>query len=372
MRHNYEGTPLRRFGHFRVTQTKRTPYAAWAVFDERTGDRVLWSFCKASADFGAERLATGRPLETPTEATERSLRLYGSIYPSRLALWDHRYLTIGNGLEWINGGLTSDDVTMLTPEGERSRIEEKERHRAEDAAREATFAELAAETDDPRLRALFAPRPDNFALYRAGTWPEVGDRETLYPASEDYSRLAMLMRMETAAVDPEWMDDARAATRAFLAHGVDMPEHGDGTVAKVRGWAARLAAKHGGEWSPRFSFGEDAARGNSTPMLRAETGFSPEKVERFERYRAAFVTAFGEGSDANGPLLMETRWWDATTGRGLTLKHDARNSPFAWVVDGACSTGRNFHDHDPAALAKVARELLDGAMKATADAAVTP
>lgn len=249
-RERYEGTPLRRFGHYRVTQTKRTPYAAWAVYDTRTGDRVAWSFCKASADFAAERVSTGRPLETPTEALERSLRLFGSIYPSRFRLWDHRYLTIGNGLEWINGGLTSDDVTMLTPEGERARIEEKERHRLEDEAHEALYASLAGADDKLglSLRAMLAPRPDNFALYRAGAWPEVGEHTALYPASGDYSRLAMLARMDTAAIDPEWMEDARAATRLLLAHGTD----GDrvGTVARVRGWAQQLAAKHGGQWEP--------------------------------------------------------------------------------------------------------------------------
>lgn len=246
---HYQGTPLRRFGHYRVTQTHRGEAPTWAVYDTRRGERLLFSFCKASADFAAERLATGRPLQTPDEATERSLRLYGSIYPSRFALYDHRYVVLGNGLDWINGGLAERDVTFLTDEGARAwearhgaEREETNRRTREHNALMAQASALLGEAYEPEPE-----EPDRLAQYRAGTWPEVGERTRLYPGGEEYSRLAQLLRMDTAAVDPAWLDDARAACRLLLAHGTSDGGARD-TVAMLRGWAARLAAKHGGEW----------------------------------------------------------------------------------------------------------------------------
>jgi len=236
------GTPLRRFGAYLVTQPRRGRGAFWEVYDA-DGERVLYSESHASANEAARRLATGRPLLTPDESRARSIARYSSIYPSRFAWFDHTYLTNGNGLAWINGGLVDTDVTLLTPEGCAMVDERQKRAREERRATAPAWRRTLDEHEDQ----YDAEEAALSARYLAGGWPDVtADRSTLYPASEDYSCMGELLTMPTASVAPEWLDDARAAMRMLLAHGRD-GDHRD-TLATLREWVPRLAARHGGEW----------------------------------------------------------------------------------------------------------------------------
>jgi hypothetical protein len=239
-----EGTPLRRFGHYLVTQPRRGKHPHWFVYDTRTEERVLYSECRESADEGARRLATGRPLYTPDEALTRAVERYPTIYPSRLRYYDHVYLTNGNGLSWVSGGIADTDVTDLTAAGvamldarEALRQSENREDRSE------TMRRIFDEIDEER-------RAESDAIkwqFAAGTWPDARGSERLCHASVGCP-MHDLTRMTTTAVDPAWLMDARHAMRLLLAHGTD----GDGydTLATLRVWAAMLSERHGGSWLP--------------------------------------------------------------------------------------------------------------------------
>lgn len=238
-----EGTPLRRFGRYLVTQPRRGAHAFWRVYDRETDEAILYSEHRASADEGARRLATGRPIYTPAEMLARYVALYASLFPSRALYFDHVYLTNGNRLDWINGGLADANVTALTDEGTamlaareaRRRAEQKERMNSDAFTRVSDEADREIAAEENAIRAQFA----------AGTWPDSIGETRLYPAA--HGSLYELIALPSPA--PEWVDDARAATRLLLTHGRNSRD-GDNTLAIVREWAAALAVRFGGQWLP--------------------------------------------------------------------------------------------------------------------------
>lgn len=236
-----DGTPLRRFGRYLVTQPRRGTHPFWRVYDRETDEAILYSENRASADEGACRLATGRPIYTPAEMLARSIARYASLYPSRVRYLDHVYLTNGNGLDWINGGLADTNVTDITDEGAAMLAARSERQRAEERRR--LPSSIADEVD----RTIAADSAATRAQFAAGTWPDAIGETRLYPASVGYCALYELIALPSPA--PEWVDDARAATRLMLTHGRSSRD-GDNTVAIVRGWADALAARFGGQWRP--------------------------------------------------------------------------------------------------------------------------
>lgn len=240
-----EGTPLRRFGRYLVTQPRRGARAFWRVYDRETEEAILYSEHRASADEGARRLATGRPIYTPAEMLARSIARDASLYPSRVRYLDHVYLTNGNGLDWINGGLTGSNVTDLTDEGAAMLTARDARRRAEERMRETS--DICARIRDEVNCEIAAEENAIRAQFAASTWPDAIKPTRLYPASIGYCALHELIALPSPA--PEWVDDARAATQLLLAHGANARE-GDNTIALVREWANALAARLGGQWLP--------------------------------------------------------------------------------------------------------------------------
>jgi hypothetical protein len=66
-----DGTPLRRFGRYLVTQPRRGAHPFWRVYDSETDESILYSEHRSSADEGARRLATSQPIYTPAEMLAR-------------------------------------------------------------------------------------------------------------------------------------------------------------------------------------------------------------------------------------------------------------------------------------------------------------
>lgn len=229
---------------YRAVLDAESRWPRWSVARE-DGHEVAYSTCEASAALAAERLSAGRPVGSPREATESSLRLY-TLFPSRFDLLRDRYLLIGGAEDWLNGGLWEDDVTALTEEGMaaiEARFAEEDCERAQDA--------LTAQINDLLARSglTFEPPPvpgRDLALYRAGLWPEAGKNRVLSDLYERQCPLGHLLRARTSSVDPEWLEDARAACRMLIEHGDDA----EGGVRVLRSWGERLAAKHGGRWLP--------------------------------------------------------------------------------------------------------------------------
>lgn len=240
-----EGTPLRRFGRYLVTQPRHGTHPFWRVYDRETDEAILYSEHRASADEGARRLATGRPIYTPAEMLARSIARYASLYPSRVRYLDHVYLVNGNGLDWINGGLADCNVTDITDDGAAMLTARDAMQRAKEKARETSA--LCARIRDEVDRKIATEESAIRAQFAAGTWPDAIEPTRLYPASDGYCKLHELISLPAPA--PEWVDDARAATRLLLTHGRD-GERGDNTVAIVRKWADALAARFGGQWRP--------------------------------------------------------------------------------------------------------------------------
>lgn len=221
-----EGTPLKKFGPYQVRQSRRgKTFGTFHLYDQ-DGQRVLFSFHKGSIYLAAEKLASGKPIQTPQEARDHSVRTYALIYPSRFSWYNQTYAVIGNGLEWINGGLVADDVTSLTPEG----------------------AEINNRMEDPKGR-WKTPLPEeeaNIRAYLDGTWPEFGGRGKLYPLHDPYSCLGeMALRVTRGEeFDPLWVEDARTAALMFWkVVGVDQS-----SVNLLLKWCHTLEKKYGGQW----------------------------------------------------------------------------------------------------------------------------
>lgn len=267
-----EGTPLRKFGNFRVYQTKRGQFPWFAVNDTRTDARLVYSECRESANFAAERLAEGRPLQTPKEAMDRSLADYASIYPTRFAYYDHVYIVNGNGMDWINGGLADSDVTRLSPEGHAMLVAResgrKERERAMFAKYDSVMTEALKFLGKEHTREpSFCEEEDAIrAAYLAGTWPDAMTAENAprryrdalaggrplnvpYPPCQ-YSCMAELAK-GIDNVDHEWIDDARKASVLILTHGQNDPDRPtERAMETIASWAETLAARYGGRWTP--------------------------------------------------------------------------------------------------------------------------
>lgn len=259
IRTGMRGTPLKKFGPYQLRQTGRGENAVWGVFDTRTKERVVFSFCRESADFVAARLASGNPVQTPHAHLEHCLSHYASVFGSRFAHYKHTYLAGGTGLRWIHGGLVSEDVTFLTEKGAALWLAAQARERAERQEQRRTLRALAEDLDSiplervASLHALLTPEdPDPLAAYRAGTWPDAAGSCMLSPiheGSEEFTPLGVLLSA-TFPIDPAWLDDARTAVRHLLAHGQNPEEDGTDSRAVLLAWASRLTAKYGGVWSP--------------------------------------------------------------------------------------------------------------------------
>lgn len=267
-----EGTPLRKFGHFRVYQTKRGQYPRFAVNDTRTGARLVFSESHESANFAAERLAEGRPLQTPREAMDRSMADYAGIYPTRFAYYDHVYIVNGNGMDWINGGLADTDASRFSPEGRAMMLAREARRKAGERAMFAYYDSVMTEAlkflgEVHSREPSFCEEEDaTRTAYLAGTWPDAMTPEnaprryrdaladgrplnTPYPPCR-YSCMAELAR-GIDGVDPEWVDDARKASVLILTHGHNDPERPtENAMETIAGWAETLATRYGGRWTP--------------------------------------------------------------------------------------------------------------------------
>lgn len=248
-----DGTPLRKFGYYRVRQLKRrTPF--FALVDERDGTDIVMSYCKGAVEYVGGRLGAGRMVVTPQEYESWMLATFASSFPTRFWFANEAWLLGQLGERWMFGGpVPRTNVEAFSVAG-RARQREKElRDRANlraDLGEESwavvahVYDENDAESD--RVRALYA----------AGTWPDVdvvsddptqrrwrlrGHRK-LYDVYRERCPILALLTTDAA---PEWVDAGRDAMRLLLRYGEDgvTPMR-----ATLREWATQLAAKHGGEW----------------------------------------------------------------------------------------------------------------------------
>jgi hypothetical protein len=175
---------------------------------------------------------------------------------------------LGNGVSWIQGGLSHEDVTGLTPEGRAFKAKKLE-------AIQPDRIRNYEETDPEGWREMFGfTSKDVRDSFLNGTWPDVlppreskGDfsfrhsRNHLYPITEDYTRYVPLG--ELAASTPvegareEWVGDARNASRILLQYGVDPPKDREDTSTPgpssrlvLEKWAGILTERYGGVWTP--------------------------------------------------------------------------------------------------------------------------
>ncbi len=116
-----DGTPLRKYGKYRVRQIKRrTPF--FELCDETCDDLdaavVARSYCKASVEFVGERLGSGRMLATPREYAEAVVTQFAHWHKSRFSHVRQAWLVGSLGVHWINGGPVSDcNTDTYSPAG---------------------------------------------------------------------------------------------------------------------------------------------------------------------------------------------------------------------------------------------------------------
>lgn len=193
----------------------------WEVFLD--GESVVYSFCGASAQFAAERLRFGGPIQNPYEFRTSAVNAYASIFPSRLRFYDHTYLVLGSGNDWVQGGIISRDVTHITDEGRQYMRQSGQGCSAHDVQAQRVWKQ-----------------------YHDKTWPYFHhdqSRNVLYPLREDsISRFSEMQNL--SFVDPLWLEDAQEAMRDLLRYGVNL-EH---TRDHLKRWAYNLTKKFGEGW----------------------------------------------------------------------------------------------------------------------------
>jgi len=242
-----EGTPLRKYGKYRVRQIKRrTPY--FELEDETCDDLgkaiVARSYCKEAVEFVGERLGSGRMLATPREYMESVVSQFARGHRSRFSHALQAWFVGSVGSLWINGGPVSDCNT----DGY-SRAGIAWRKAKVDSERQRM---LAACGEDVEWRNVNQKKYDDcdardasiFRRFMAGDWPEVmGDEHRMLDGGYGESFETMI----AAEVSPEWVDAGRAAMRVLLKHGTD----GDYPMRDKLEWLARqLEERFGGSWLP--------------------------------------------------------------------------------------------------------------------------
>lgn len=187
------------------------------------GASVVYSWHQGSAEFAAERLRAGGPIQTPNEFRTSAVNAYASIFPSRLRFYDHTYLVLGSGNDWVQGGIISRDVTPITDEGRQY-------------MRQSGLGCSAHDVQAQRI----------WRQYHDKTWPyfhRERSQNRLYPLQDNStSRFSEMHALPS--VDPLWLQDAQEAMKLFLMFGVDQ-EH---TMDHLRSWAHNLTKKFGEGW----------------------------------------------------------------------------------------------------------------------------
>ena len=242
-----DGTPLRRFGHYRVRQPKRrTLY--FVLVDEHDDAEIARSCCKETVEYVGERIGAGRMLVTPREHEAAAIEAFPSQYPTRHRFASREWLGGTLGDRWINGGPVSVcNTDTYSPAG---RAWERAKALRE---REWMYVDIGG-----------VPKPykgdvqDDYVrcLYAEGRWPDVDG----HPIPEDFGGWPLrtyrklddvrgercpLHDLLTVDAAPEWIDAGREAMRLLLRYGVDDEAPMRSTL---RTWAEQLAAKHGGRW----------------------------------------------------------------------------------------------------------------------------
>ncbi len=248
------GTPLRKFGGYRVRRVSNRCNPLYVLVNERNEfDVVLMSYCVGALNWFADRLGAGRMAATPKEVEAASVDVFPSLNATRFEYCRERW-THASYVRWINGGPIGENFDWIAPEGS---AYYKTKY-AKDADTRKTWSDDARAHEDEcdefdrRVRDQYA----------AGEWPDASDDGTDLFGDTDRSMMASLLAAEAS---PVWVDAGRDAMRILLKFGVDDSEmeslmsfrspsrkHAScGTRERLVVLAEKLAAKYGGEWGDK-------------------------------------------------------------------------------------------------------------------------
>lgn len=242
-----DGTPLRKYGKYRVRQIKhRTPF--YELHDETCDDPsaavIARSYCKSSVDYVGERLGSGRMVATPSEYVHAVVTQYARWHISRFSHVRQAWLLGLLGVHWINGGPVSyfdtDTYSLAGRSWQRAKVL---------AERDRVRVDYGADADAVEIHEsawMKSDRRDSDVLSRfmVGEWPDVliEDSRTLPSFGTP-----VFPSMLTAYVAPEWTEEGCKAMHLLLKYGVD----GECPMREtLEGWASQLQERFGGSWRP--------------------------------------------------------------------------------------------------------------------------
>lgn len=212
------GTPLKKFGPYRVTQPHRKykvgsipGYDCWDLWDTRTDTLVGYGFVKDAVYRAGDFLQHGGPALTPQGYRHMTVETYpqwtGSLFEY------YQFVFSGVGSYWINGGLLPRILDPLSEEGRK-----KERDRTD---KNHEWMILDGEPIFPTSKSIIDQ-------YLRGDWPVEpvplridvpGDSiRKLHPVGSD-SPFGQLMGDPTIPVTLEWLAECLSACAILLEIG---------------------------------------------------------------------------------------------------------------------------------------------------------
>jgi len=221
-----KGTPLKKFGFYRVTQPHRRytvggmpGYDAWDLWDTRTDTLVGFGLIKESVDKAGELLQYGNPAFSPL----RHRRMVVESHPRDVtSLFDYyQFVFSGSFSRWVNGGLLP---WILDPVSKSGRV----KTRLEAEGRGLYDVVLGG-------KRLFPPIEELLHRYNHGSWPIPPSNPfegrlpnqpppTMLRPVDSQSPFRTFLDNPTLPISPDWKCEMKNACTILLALGVGNKE----------------------------------------------------------------------------------------------------------------------------------------------------
>lgn len=215
------GTPLKKFGPYRATQSHRKyavgpvpGYDCWDLWDTRTDTLVGFSFFKEAVYRAGNLLQGGGPAFSPKEYRDLVVSTTPHWVGSLFEYYQRIFCQGGMGDVWVSGGLLP---RVLDPLSEGGRRQEWDRY-------EKSFGDMVIDGEK-----LFPSPQSIFDDYMRGVWPvEPVPRRVDLPSHSpnklvpisNQSPLDQLVQDPTIPVTQEWLAECVAACSVLIEVGV--------------------------------------------------------------------------------------------------------------------------------------------------------